>query len=89
MIDVNRDREGLQVLVDLQGGNPDDPVAMAVFEEIRDTVMTDVRHFPLERTVDTNGNSDDPENRERTQRCGENINGVYYLRCPRRRLRSS
>jgi hypothetical protein len=53
LIDVNRDREGLQVLVDLQGGNPDDPVAMTVFEEIKDTVMTDVRRFPLERTVDT------------------------------------
>ena len=45
-IDVNRDREGLQVLVDLQGGNPDDPVATTVFEEIKDTVMTEVRRSP-------------------------------------------
>ncbi|KAF8694989.1 hypothetical protein AX14_001926, partial [Amanita brunnescens Koide BX004] len=41
LIDVNRDREGLQVLVDLQGGNPDDPAALSVFEEIKDKVMTE------------------------------------------------
>ena len=48
---MNRDREGLQVLVDLQGGNPDDPAAMSVFEEIKDKVMTEVRRFPLEIVV--------------------------------------
>ncbi|KAF8627104.1 hypothetical protein AX15_004544 [Amanita polypyramis BW_CC] len=41
LIDVDRDREGLRVLIDLHGGNPDDPKALAEFEEIKDGVMVE------------------------------------------------
>ncbi|KAK2463771.1 hypothetical protein APHAL10511_004209 [Amanita phalloides] len=40
LIDVSRDREGLRVLIDLHGGEPDDPKALAEFEEIKESVVT-------------------------------------------------
>lgn len=37
LIDVGRDAEGLRVIADLHGGDPDNPEAVAEFKEIRDT----------------------------------------------------
>jgi hypothetical protein len=39
LIDVGRDAEGLQVLVDLHGGNPLDDTANAEFAEIKEFVI--------------------------------------------------
>ncbi|KDQ09283.1 hypothetical protein BOTBODRAFT_37192 [Botryobasidium botryosum FD-172 SS1] len=39
LIDTNQDEEGFRVIVSLHGGDQDDPVANAEFEEIKETVM--------------------------------------------------
>ncbi|KZT05876.1 general substrate transporter [Laetiporus sulphureus 93-53] len=39
LIDTDKDDEGLQVLVDLHGGDPNDSVANAEFQEIKERVM--------------------------------------------------
>jgi len=39
LIDVDRDEEGMQVLVDLHGGDPDDIIANEEFQEIKDRVI--------------------------------------------------
>ncbi|VDB99738.1 unnamed protein product [Peniophora sp. CBMAI 1063] len=39
LIDVDRDDEGFQVLVDLHGGDPEDLIAKAEYQEIKDRVM--------------------------------------------------
>ena len=38
LIDNDKEMEGLQVIADLHGGDPDDPIAMAVYQEIKDKV---------------------------------------------------
>ena len=35
--------DGLQVIADLHGGEADDPIAMAIYQEIKDNVRQDVR----------------------------------------------
>lgn len=42
LIDVDRDTEGMQVLADLHGGDPEDMIAKAEFQEIKDRVMFEV-----------------------------------------------
>ncbi|KAF8626000.1 hypothetical protein AX17_006723 [Amanita inopinata Kibby_2008] len=39
LIDMDKDREGLRVLVDLHGGDPNDPIAAAEFQEIKEKVI--------------------------------------------------
>ncbi|KAJ7705020.1 general substrate transporter [Mycena rosella] len=39
LIDTGKDAEGMRVLVDLHGGDPHDPVAIAEFQEIKDKVL--------------------------------------------------
>ena len=43
MIDVDRDDEGMRVIADLHGGDPNDVVARAEFQEIKDRVIFEVR----------------------------------------------
>ena len=38
LIDNDKEMEGLQVIADLHRGDPDDPIAMAVYQEIKDKV---------------------------------------------------
>lgn len=38
LIDNDKEMEGLQVIADLHGGDSDDPIAMAVYQEIKDKV---------------------------------------------------
>jgi len=38
LIDNDKEMEGLRVIADLHGGDPDDPIAMAVYQEIKDKV---------------------------------------------------
>ncbi|KAE9408206.1 general substrate transporter [Gymnopus androsaceus JB14] len=38
-IDTDKDAEGMRILVDLHGGDPEDPTAIAEFKEIKDRVI--------------------------------------------------
>ena len=42
MIDVDRDEEGMKVIADLHGGDPEDLLAKAEFQEIKDRVIFEV-----------------------------------------------
>ena len=48
LIDHDKDAEGMQVIADLHGGDPEDLVARSEFQEIKESVMFDVRntHYP-------------------------------------------
>ncbi|KAF8973693.1 general substrate transporter [Flammula alnicola] len=41
LIDNGKETDGMQVIADLHGGEPDDPVALAEYEEIKDKVRED------------------------------------------------
>ena len=43
---MDRDEEGMQVIADLHGGDPEDLVAKAEFQEIKDRVMYEVSGAP-------------------------------------------
>ncbi len=45
LIDKDREAEGLRVIADLHGGDLDDPIALAEYQEIRDKVLEEVRIF--------------------------------------------
>jgi hypothetical protein len=53
LIDVDRDDEGMRVIVDLHGGDPEDLVAKAEFHEIKQRVIADVMIFFNEATART------------------------------------
>ena len=53
LIDVDRDEEGLRVIVDLHGGDPEDLVAKAEFNEIKQRVLSEVILFFNETTAHT------------------------------------
>ena len=40
---MNKDAEGMRVIADLHGGDSDDPIAVAEFQEIKDKVHEEVR----------------------------------------------
>ena len=42
LIDVDRDEEGMKVIADLHGGDPEDLIAKAEFQEIKDRVIFEV-----------------------------------------------
>ena len=42
LIDTDKDAEGMQVIADLHGGDPDNAVAKAEYQEIKDRVLFDV-----------------------------------------------
>lgn len=42
LIDTDQEAEGLKVIADLHGGDPDHPVALAEFKEIKEKVLEDV-----------------------------------------------
>ena len=50
---MDRDEEGMRVIVDLHGGDPEDLVAKAEFNEIKQRVIADVRIFFNEATART------------------------------------
>ncbi|PFH45919.1 hypothetical protein AMATHDRAFT_70902 [Amanita thiersii Skay4041] len=41
LIDTDKDKEGMKVIVDLHGGDPNDPTAIAEFQEIKDRVISE------------------------------------------------
>jgi hypothetical protein len=45
LVDNEKEMDGLQVIADLHGGDSDDPVAMAIYQEIKDKVREDVCIF--------------------------------------------
>jgi hypothetical protein len=44
LIDTDKDAEGMRVIADLHGGDPDDVLAKAEFQEIKDKVTFEVSH---------------------------------------------
>jgi hypothetical protein len=42
LIDVDRDDEGMQVIADLHGGDPEDLAAKTEFREIKEQVISEV-----------------------------------------------
>lgn len=50
---MDRDEEGLRVIVDLHGGDPEDLVAKAEFNEIKQRVLSEVILFFNETTAHT------------------------------------
>lgn len=45
LIDNDKDEEGMRVIADLHGGDLDDIVARAEFQEIKERVIFEVRGF--------------------------------------------
>ena len=45
LIDVDRDDEGMQVIADLHGGDPEDLAAKTEFREIKEQVISEVMFF--------------------------------------------
>jgi hypothetical protein len=43
LIDTDQDELGFQVITDLHGGDPENPKAKHEFQEIKESVMRDVR----------------------------------------------
>jgi len=43
LIDTDQDAAGLRVIVDLHGGDPNDILARAEYQEIKDKVIYEVR----------------------------------------------
>ena len=46
LIDHDKDAEGMRVIADLHGGDPEDLLAQAEYQEIKERVMADVSHQP-------------------------------------------
>lgn len=42
LIDTDKEEEGMRVIADLHGGDPNNLVALAEFQEIKDKVLEDV-----------------------------------------------
>lgn len=42
LIDNDKDEEGMRVIADLHGGDPEDELAKAEYQEIRDKVLAEV-----------------------------------------------
>lgn len=57
LIDVGKDSEGMRVIADLHGGDPEDREAKAEFQEIKDKVMADVRSSTRCWKVKTKGSA--------------------------------
>ena len=53
MIDVDRDEEGMRVIADLHGGDPEDIVAKAEFQEIKERVVWEVYVSLVETLIGT------------------------------------
>jgi hypothetical protein len=49
LIDTGKDAQGMRVIADLHGGDPNHPKAMAEFEEIKDKVTEEVRFSRITR----------------------------------------
>lgn len=47
LIDVSKDAEGLRVIIDLHGGDEQDELARAEYQEIKDAVMLEVSVIAL------------------------------------------
>lgn len=73
--------DGLQVIADLHGGDTDDPIAKAVYQEIKDKVREDVCVSQLlESTIFFNDYlvSENLGKQDHTDKCGVNTNDVFF-----------
>lgn len=81
LIDVDRDDEGMQVIADLHGGDPEDLVAKTEFREIKEQVISEVMFFggsvrPLHTL---NSLSVKAGRAERTRQCGGDTSEEFFL----------
>ncbi len=82
---MDRDEEGMRVISDLHGGDPEDLLAKAEFQEIKDRVIFEVRHGS-DRSLRKHLRTDSVrvERAERMPSCGNVTSVVYFLLCPRK-----
>ena len=73
--------DGLQVIADLHGGDPDDPTAMAVYQEIQDKVREDVCMSHLLTSFNNYLLSENLGKEDHIDKCGTSTNDVFFLRC--------
>lgn len=90
LIDVDRDSEGLQVLVDLHGGDPEDIKAKIEYNEIRDLVVAEVRDNGMQALLKLSACASSANRGMigRTSPCGGNTSVVYFWPCLPRLLHS-
>ena len=78
--------EGLQVIADLHGGDTDDPIAMAVYQEIKDKVreVVGISHISKSTTpLLFYLNSENLEKEDLIDKCGRSTSDVCFLQCRR------
>jgi hypothetical protein len=83
LIDNDKEMEGLQVISDLHGGDPDDPIAMAVYQEIKDKVREEVciSHVSKSMVFLNIYLSENLEKEDHIDKCGRSTNDVFFLQC--------
>ncbi len=81
LIDVDRDEEGMQVIADLHGGDPEDLTAKTEFREIKERVISEVMFFGRSVTQlhTLNSLSVKAGRVERTRQCGGNTSEEFFL----------
>lgn len=83
LLDTDRDEEGMRVIVDLHGGDPEDVIAKAEFAEIKERVMIEVcrcKSGPREIVL-TSCCSEKAERPVHTLPCGSVTNDAFCLQC--------
>ena len=81
LIDNDKDDEGMQVIADLHGGDPEDLVARAEFQEIKERVLFEVGFSRLRGRFLTNMTSARVVKVEHTKLCGKSTNDACFLPC--------
>ena len=84
LIDNDKEMEGLQVIADLHGGDSDDPIAMAVYQEIKDKVREVVCITHISKStapLNIHLISENLEKEDHIDKCGRSTNDVFFLQC--------
>ena len=82
LIDNDHDMEGMRVIADLHGGDPENELAKAEFREIKDKVMSEVRlHECSAATADLTITSVATKVDGHTDSCGNDIVEEFCLPC--------
>ena len=81
LIDVDRDDEGMRVIADLHGGDPEDLAAKTEFREIKERVIAEVLFFSgsVRQSHILNSLSVRVGRPERTRQCGGDTNEEFFL----------
>ncbi len=92
LLDTDQDDEGMRVIADLHGGDPEDPKAVAEFREIKDKVLEDVcchSFFKMNVASLTRFDSVLRVKEGLILPCGVSISDVFSWPCRLRLLRNS